>query len=388
MDRCEYSTLGAALADIPDPRKKRGKRHAWVIILSLIAAAMSNGARSEKGIARWVGVRREELIERLKLAHGVPSASTLRRALRTISVETLEARIGAYVSLAEVEKLKEMTPKGDLPGLQGQSVDGKTVRGLRRYGQQLHLVSLVRHGSGAVLNQVAVDDKSNEITAVPQLLANRDLKGTVTTMDALLTQRSLCQQILDQGGHYLVVVKRNHPSLYDDIALLFEGQPWTIHEKAREYQSSRSCQKQHGRIEIRMLETSTSLAHYLDWPGVAQVMKRHSQRTILTSGMTTNKITYAITSLPLRRANADQLAAIWRAHWTIENQVHYVRDVTLGEDACHVRSGRAPQALAAFRNAVLSLFRLNRWRSIPDAIDFYSASLDRTLNLVGIPGFT
>ena len=139
-----------------------------------------------------------------------------------------------------------------------------------------------------------------------------------------------------------------------------------------------------------MLETHTSLADYLDWPGVSQVLLRHSQRTIISSGKTTNKITYAITSLPRQQANADQLAAIWHAHWTIENQVHYVRDVTFGEDACHVRSGRAPQALAAFRNAVLSLFRLNRWRSIPDAIDFYSASLDRTLKLVAsldIPDF-
>jgi predicted transposase YbfD/YdcC len=388
MDTCEYSTLSAALADITDPRKQRGKRHAWIVILVLIAAAMTNGACSEKAIARWVGVRREELTERLKLAHGVPSASTLRRALQTISVETLEARLNAYVSKAEVKQTKEIAPEGDLPGLQGQSIDGKTVRGLRRYGRSLHLVSLVRHGSGVVLNQVAVSDKSNEITAVPQLLAKRDLTGTVTTMDALLTQRSLCQQILDQGGHYLVVVKRNHPSLYDDIALLFEGRPWTIQEKTREYQSARSCQKQHGRIEIRMLETSTSLADYLAWPGLAQVMVRHSQRTIISSGKTTNKITYAITSLSLQQANADQLAAIWRAHWTIENQVHYVRDVTFAEDACHVRTGRAPQALAAFRNAVLSLFRLNRWRSIPDAIDFYRASLDHTLKLVGFSGYT
>lgn len=387
MDTCEYSTLGAALADISDPRKRRGKRHAWKVILSLIAAAISNGARSEKAIGRWVGVRREELIERLGLRHGVPSASTLRRALQTISVEALEARLSAFMSKAEVKPAEEKATEVALEGLQGQSIDGKTVRGLHRYGCALHLVSLVRHDSGVVLNQVAVSDKSNEITAVPQLLANRDLAGTVTTMDALLTQRRLCQQIIDQGGQYIVVVKRNHPSLYDDIALLFEGQPWTIHEKPHQYQCVRSCQKQHGRIETRILETSTSLADYLDWPGVEQVLRRHSKRTILSSGKTTNKITYAMTSLPLHCANAHQLAAIWRAHWTIENQVHYVRDVTFAEDACHVRSGHASHALAAFRNAAISLFRLNRWRSIPDAIAFYSASLDRTLNLVGLPGF-
>lgn len=388
MDTCEYSTLSAALADIADPRKKRGQRHAWMVMLVLIAAAMVGGARNEKAIGRWVTIRRKELTERLKLTRGVPSASTLRRALQTISVEALEARLNAYMSQAESKEAEETTSQAVHPELKGQSIDGKTVRGLRRYEQSLHLVSLVRHDSGIVLNQLAVNDKSNEITAVPQLLAQRDLTGTVTTMDALLTQRNLCRQILEQGGHYLVVVKRNHPTLYDDIALLFEGNAWTIHEKACEYQRVRSCQKAHGRIEIRTLETSTSLAGYLDWPGVAQVLRRHSQRTIIKSNKTTEKITYAITSLPVNLANAHQLAAIWRSHWTIENKVHYVRDVTFGEDACHVRTGTAPHALAAFRNAVISLFRLKRWRSIPDAIDYYSASLDRILNLIGLPGFT
>jgi predicted transposase YbfD/YdcC len=352
---------------------------------------MVGGARSEKAIGRWVTVRRKELSERLKLTGGVPSASTLRRALQTISVEALEARLNAYMSQAESKETAEAAEAASQtvhPELKGQSVDGKTVRGLRRYEQSLHLVSLVRHDSGIVLNQLAVNDKSNEITAVPQLLAKRDLTGTVTTMDALLTQRTLCQQILDQGGHYLVVVKRNHPTLYDDIALLFEGNAWTIHEKACEYQRVRSCQKAHGRIEIRTLETSTSLAGYVEWPGVAQVLRRHSQRTIIKSNKTTEKITYAITSLPVNLANAHQLAAIWRSHWTIENKVHYVRDVTFGEDACHVRTGTAPHALAAFRNVVISLFRLKRWNSIPEAIEYYSASLDRILNLIGLPGYT
>lgn len=116
------------------------------------------------------------------------------------------------MSQAESKEAAETTSQAVHPALKGQSIDGKTVRGLRRYEQSLHLVSLVRHDSGIVLNQLAVNDKSNEITAVPQLLAKRDLTGTVTTMDALLTQRALCRQILEQGGHYLVVVKRNHPT--------------------------------------------------------------------------------------------------------------------------------------------------------------------------------
>jgi predicted transposase YbfD/YdcC len=383
MEVGKYETLQAALADVPDERKKRGRRHRWDLILTLIAAAVSNGAHTVRGISRWVKSHEAELVEQLRPLRGLPSEATIRRALVRMPVAPLEERVSVYMQEANRTCGAVQAVAAASGGLVGQAVDGKAVRGVRRYGKKLHLVSLVAHGSGVVLNQVAEADKRNEITAVPALLQGRDLSGTVITMDALLTQRSLCQQILDQNGHYLVVVKANQPALYEAIDVLFSGEPWTVQEKAQEYQSGHTCNKDHGRLESRTLETSTTLADYLDWPGAVQVLRRQSERTVLKTGKTSYKTTYAITSLAPGQAGASALATFWRGHWTIENQVHYVRDVSMHEDAGHLRSGQAPHALATFRNAALSLFRLHGWRCIPDAIQHYAASLDRTLRLIG-----
>jgi predicted transposase YbfD/YdcC len=376
MDEQQYSTLHEALAVIPDPRQARGKRHGWQLILTLVAAAVSNGVTSVKGIGRWIRCHQADLEQRLQPGRGLPSESTVRRALQDVNLAALEAQVGAVQPQPVRQPAKP-------PRWRGQSIDGKAVRGLRRYGQKLHLVSLVAHAPTVVLRQVAVSEKRNEISAVPQLLAGCDLTGTVTTMDALLCQRALCQQIIAQAGHYLVVVKANHPALYEAIDLLFTANGWTVAEKACEVQVHRTCEKGHGRIETRTLEASTTLVGYLDWPGCAQVLRRHCQRLERKTGKLNQKTTYAITSLSPHQADAATLAALWRAHWSIENRVHYVRDVTMGEDASHLRTGNAPHALAAFRNAILSLLRYHGWSSIPDAFQFYAASLDRTLQLLG-----
>jgi predicted transposase YbfD/YdcC len=366
MDGEEYTTLHSALSTIPDPRQARGKRHEWSLLLTLIAAAVSNGVRSSKGIGRWIWSHQAELVAQLRPERGLPSPSTVRRALQGIDLAALDAQVSA---VKPTGKQRPSRPTG----WQGQAIDGKAVRGVRRYGSKLHLVSLVAHQPTVVLGQVAVSEKRNEMTVVPQLLTGRDLQGTVTTMDALLCQRRLCQQILDQGGHYLVVVKSNHPTLYEAIDLLFTGNGWTVSEKA------------HGRIETRTLHASTTLVGYLDWPGCAQVLRRHCQRIECKRGKINQKTTYAITSLSPQQATAATLAALWRAHWAIENRLHYVRDVTMGEDASHLCTQNAPHALAAFRNAILSLFRYHGWASIPDAFQFYAASLSRTLQLIGVP---
>jgi predicted transposase YbfD/YdcC len=153
------------------------------------------------------------------------------------------------------------TPAGQV--LQGQALDGKEVRGSQAHGQPLTLVSLVQHGTGITLTQVETDTKSNEIPAAAQLLADRDLTNTVTTADALHTQRELAQQILDQHGHYLMVVKENQPTLYQAIQLLFEQPPWLTQEQTKEYQVYASSNKGHGRREKRCLECSTALNTYL-----------------------------------------------------------------------------------------------------------------------------
>jgi predicted transposase YbfD/YdcC len=246
----------------------------------------------------------------------------------------------------------------------------------------VHLVSLVGHGSGRIRKQVRVRDKSNEITAVPPLLAGIDLKGMVITMDALLCQQEIARQILHQHGHYLMVVKSNQPGLYTAIDLLFHQPPPV--EPTDHCQCFTTCEKGHGRLETRTLERTAALNRYVEWPDVGQVLRRTCERIIIKTGQVSREVTYAVTSLGPREASAEQVARLWREHWGIENKVHYVRDVTMGEDAGQVHRGHAPQALAALRNGLLNLLRSTGATQMADAFRHHGASVQTALALLGI----
>ena len=201
MDARQYSSLAAALADVPDPRKARGKRHAWPLLLTLIGAALASGQQGMRAIGQWVAEHAEELVALLEPPRGrLPSDSTVRRALRTVDVEALEGRVAAFVAGLAAAPPPGPPVEGAAPAWVGLAVDGKAVRGANRHGAAVPLVGLVRHADGLVLGQVRVAAKSNESTAAPVLLEGRELAGTVITVDALLTQRALAAQIRRQGG--------------------------------------------------------------------------------------------------------------------------------------------------------------------------------------------
>jgi predicted transposase YbfD/YdcC len=383
MDHAQYTNLRAALSEVPDPRHARGRRYAWPLLLTLITAALASGQRGGRAIGQWVTEHAAELVEALDPPRRrLPSPATLRRALRTVDVVALEARIAGFVA-----GLPAAPPAGSAahparPWV-GQALDGKAVRGANRHGAAVHLVSLVRHADGQVLGQVAVAQKSNEITAAPRLLDGCDLRGTVTTMDAQLAQRALAEQIRRQGGHYLMVVKANQPDLYAGIARLFTEPPRPAAGDGADAVTTTA--KGHGRLETRTLERSAALNAWLTWPDVGQVRRRTCRRVILTTGEVQEEVTYGVSSLPPSAASAAQVEALWRGQWTIENRVHYVRDVTFGEDAGQQRAGAAPQALAALRNGLLSLLRALGWTNIADALRHYGAYVHRALQLLTCP---
>jgi predicted transposase YbfD/YdcC len=380
MDKIQYNTLTDVFKDIPDPRHARGKRYSWVCLLTLMGSALASGQKTPHAIAYWIALHATELKDSLPHCPAtLPSESTIRRTLRMVDIQILEERLACFA-----QSLAARTPcPSTAAALQGQSVDGKQVRSVRAHGGALTLVSLVQHQNALVLGQVAVDQKSNEISAVPQLLAGRNLQGTVTTMDALLTQRSLAQQILRQQGHYLMTVKANQPELVEAIGFLFEHPPWKRSQRHLEYRIWKTENKGHGRREERVLESSSALREYLDWPGAKQVLRRRCRRISLKSGQVSRETTYAITSLSPEQASAAQLEKLWRGHWTIENRVHYVRDVTMGEDTGQMHASQAQQVLAALRNAILNMLRVNRWTNIADALRYYGASVPRALQLIG-----
>lgn len=385
MDQQKYSTLMTTLQHIPDPRKARGQRYTWPLLLALVCAGVASGQLTAHAIAHWVSLHAQQLQASLQSeSSGVPSESTLRRVLRLIDIQKLEDHLTRFADhLTAQVTPTDSSQEASGPHWQGQAIDGKAVRGAQTHGQKLHLVSLVRHDDAMVLAQVKVDDKSNEITAVPRLLMNRDLTSIVITMDALLTQRNLAQQIVDQGGHYLLIVKENQGNLYRAIELLFNKPPWLKHERAKMYQRCRTFDKGHGRFETRVLESSPALSNYLDWPGVGQVLRRTCERVIRKTGKISRETTYAITSLGPEQAKVIQLETLWRGHWTIENRVHWVRDVTLGEDACQIHTTQAPQVLAALRNAILNVLRSRGWVNMADAFRYHAASVSHALELIG-----
>lgn len=416
MDSSQYTNLLEALIQVPDPRKAKGKQYEWRIVLAALCAAIASGQRSVRAIAQWVQEHEAELIQQLRpTKQRLPSAATLYRVLRAVDAQTVESHLSRLAPFApysssegedhqatksqtcHVRQMKHKHPRKPKHRgqdkrrlrLVGQSIDGKELRGARAHGRPICLVSLVRHGTGIVLGQRAVERKSNEIKAVPPLLQEQDLRGTVTTMDALLTQRAIAQQIVSGGGHYLMSVKANQPQLCLATAELFADPPWLACEQQANYRRYSKVEKGHGRVEKRTLESSPALREYmqeyLHWPSGEQVMRRTCRRVILKTGEVSEEVKYGVTSLRWEEADAEELEGLWRGHWTIENRVHYVRDVTIGEDANHTRVGNAPQVLAALRNAILNLIRAKGWTNIADGIRHYAAFPHRALSLISSP---
>lgn len=222
-----------------------------------------------------------------------------------------------------------------------------------------------------------VRNKEAELTVAPELLAQIDLMGRVVTGDALYAQKELSRQVVEQGGDYFWVVKDNQPTLRADIALLFEDPPW-----GEEFDTFIGYGSHGDRVEIRKLRASSALKEYLDWPYVQQVCS--IERKVSCKGSTREESCYAITSLRPAKANARRLLEINRGHWGIENKLHYVRDVSMKEDASQIRTGSAPEVMAALRNVVVSLLRQVGATNIAAALRRYSWNAKEALALLGL----
>jgi predicted transposase YbfD/YdcC len=209
----------------------------------------------------------------------------------------------------------------------------------------------------------------------PALLAALPLRGQIVTADALHCQAALCQQITAAGGDYRIVVKENQPQLYADIALLFAAPP-----PGERFASVRQADRHGDRTEVRPLWASAALTGYLRWPGLAQVCQ--IERVVQRRGRRTQEVRYAITSLAA--TSAAQLLRLIRGHWRIENRLHYVRDVTFGEDASRIRTRAAPRVMAALRNAVLGLLRQQGWENIAAALRHHAWQPTAALRLLGV----
>ncbi len=373
MDPSQYNKLMPVLETIPDPRKARGKQLEWRFIWGVIAAALLCQHRSAAAIAQWASEHTNHLLAALHPAHGrVPSESTIRRARQRVDVVAVERQ------LLQVEHLDHLPPPSE--PFEGQAIDGKHVRGAGAHGEPTVLVSLVRHADARVVAQTAVAQKRHARSAVPVLLARRDLRGVVVTMEAGLTQATVATQILAQGGHYFMVVKRNHRQVYDELTWFFATPPLPCD---RPWKEVTTVNKGHGRLETRRLTCTDDLDDYVIWPGVQQVLRRACERGQIKTGEVSHAVTYGITSLPTTLAPPALLAQLWRGHWTIENRRHYVRDVPLGEDAHQMHVGAAPRVLAARRNSLITVVRRAGWTNVAAGMRHIGATPVSALQFLG-----
>jgi len=220
------------------------------------------------------------------------------------------------------------------------------------------------------------DQHEAELTVAPQVVKALSLEKKLVTADALYCQREFCRSVRDGGGDYLVIVKKNQPTLYADIELLFAQPP------EDEVFASTEQHDRHGdRREVRKLQASTALCTYLDWPDVGQVCK--IERVSVRKGTQTRQVRYAITSLG-QQVGPDALLRHVRGHWGIENRLHYVRDVTLGEDASQVRKASAPEVMAALRSAVVGMLRQDGWTNIAAGLRHVGWQTGAALQLLGL----
>jgi predicted transposase YbfD/YdcC len=202
------------------------------------------------------------------------------------------------------------------------------------------------------------------------------LEGRLVTGDALYCQREICRQIIDGGGHYLLIVKANQPTLYRDIELFFSEPPF-----GERFATAESRGRRGDREEMRRLSASSGLGGYLDWPGAQQVMK--IERRTERRGKAEREVRYAITSQGCEVGPEELLSQV-RRHWRVENRLHYVRDVSFGEDASQVRKGSAPQVMAALRNSVIGVLRAAGWSNIAAGLRHYAWQPAEALRLLGL----
>lgn len=363
------------LAEIDDPRAASGRRHSLVALLALVCVATLCGYRSYSAMAEWGRNYGATLMAALGFTHPIPPcAATLHRVLRRLDRQQVEGVLGAWA-----EEALAATPAS---APEAFAIDGKRLRGSHKQGAPgTHLLSALSHRLGLTVAQEAVDDKTNEITAVQTILRGMLLEGRVITVDALLTQRAVAQTIVERGGDYVMVAKDNQPRLCQGIAAILSTPPHVAGTLAPH--QAQTVDLGHGRIERRRLIVRALLPGDSDWPGARQVFQVERRRLRVTTGEVSTEVTFGLTSLAAEDATPARLLTLLRGHWHIENKAHWVRDVTFDEDRSQVRCGAIPQVMATVRTTAIGLLRQTGETNIAAAGRRYAAQPRLALALIG-----
>ena len=331
---------------IRDPRQAKKVEHDLVGLLVIAVCGVLAGADDFVEIEAWANEKCDWFRRYLRLEHGIPSHDTFGRVFASIDAEAFGAAFRRWVSSVAPNLGKDEVV----------AIDGKTSRRSGKVGSTpLHLVSAFAAGAGLILGQRATAEKSNEKTAIPELLATLALEGCIVTIDAMGTQPSIARAIRDRGADYILPVKGNQPTLEDSLRDFFTS--FQAAPEKTPHQFDEAVEKDHGRQEVRRCYAFNQLdcLHAPErWPDLKSFAVIASERTI--QGKTAMEHRFYISSLS---ADAAQLNRAVRQHWRVENSLHWCMDVAFSDDQMRARTGNAAHNFAVMRHFALNLIRLD-----------------------------
>jgi predicted transposase YbfD/YdcC len=384
--RLPLPSIHAAFAALPDPRRGNHKDYSLASLLTLTVAAVLCNSLSLLAVAEW-GQRQSAAV---RAALGLPPdrtphQTTLHRLFRQLDPQLLSHALQHYFD-------PPARPNERQRGAQGIALDGKCHRGAVQFTAATtgptHELTAFCQEMGVALTQLAFQNQAaeSELHAAPTLIAALNWQGRVLTGDAAFCQTALCEQVLAAGGDYAIVVKGNQPTLHEDLQVLFAAPEMQSARAARqagfEYRETTVVNKGHGRLEVRHAVASTELTGYTAWPGLAQVVAvtRRWQR----KGVWQQATQYLVTSLPPEVAPVARLLELKRGHWGIENRLHYVKDVTLGEDRSLIHVGYGGAVLGVVRSAAVSILHHHGIQRIAATLRAHSQDPATVLALLGL----
>lgn len=344
-----FDIFATCFSDLPDPRSDRSKRHLLFDILIMGICAVLCGADDYVAMAEFCRARESWFRQFLELPNGIPSHDTFWRVFEALDSQKFQACFLKWVQAIRSQCDQEIV-----------AIDGKQLR--RSFDKSegkaaIQMVSAWATQNRLVLGQVKVDDKSNEITAIPELLECLELTGCLVTADAMACQTEIAQTIVDKGADYLLSLKANQEHLFEDVILLFddlEASRFTAYP----YEYAKTVDKGHGRIEIRHCWTISEpnclrfLRGVERFPKLGTVVRIRRERYIQDQHQVETAYFIASGLLPAKKALQSA-----RAYWQIENGLHWVLDIAFREDECRIRKGNGPQNFALLRHIALNLLK-------------------------------
>jgi len=336
-----------AFAQLKDPRMNRTKLHSLTDILAIAICAVICGADGWAQVQQFGNCKKKWFKTFLDLPNGIPSHDTFGRVFAALDPVAFEECFMKWVAALATASQGRLI-----------AIDGKTIRRSLDAASgkaAIHMVNAWCETNHMALGQLATDAKSNEITAIPKLMKLLDLKDAVVTIDAGGCHKKIAQQIVDQGGHYILQLKGNQGTLHKETVMLFD-QCLTDDCRGISYSTAATTNGGHGRIEERRIWATSEVNWFAErgkWKNLRCLIRVQAKRTV--DGKTSTEYRYYISDLPAD--NASGLLAYIRGHWGVENKLHWCLDISFREDECRIRQGHAAENFARLSRIALNLLK-------------------------------